>query len=97
MGMYIYMFLRWNDPQFVLCRLLTNEHRLNLNLLCGRGFKWEARGMAHWSWCLNLMMMGKGWCRVQVEDYIRRWTIWKNVIKGVGQIFSSTDSFRYTI
>jgi len=33
---------------------------------------------------------------VEAEDYIRRRGIWKHVIKGAGQIFSSGDSFRYT-
>ena len=39
------------------------------------------------------------WARsgVEAEDYIKRRTIWKNVIKGVGQMFSLADSFRYTI
>jgi len=42
---------------------------------------------------------GVVWARsgVEVEDYIRRRGIWKHVIKGVGQMFSSADSFRYTI
>ena len=44
---------------------------------------------------------GKGvvWARsgVEAEDYIRRRGIWKHVTKAVGQIFSSADSFRYTI
>jgi len=34
---------------------------------------------------------------VKAEDYTRRRGIWKHVIKGVGQMFSSADSFRYTI
>jgi len=39
------------------------------------------------------------WARsgVGAKDYIRRRTIWKNVMKEVGQIFSSADSFQYTI
>jgi len=35
--------------------------------------------------------------RVKAEAYLRRRSIWKNVIKGKGQLFSSADAFRCTI
>ena len=39
------------------------------------------------------------WARfgADAEAYIRRRSIWRNVIKGKGQLFSSADTFRYTI
>ena len=42
---------------------------------------------------------GVVWARsgVEAEDYIRRRTIWKNVIKVAGQMFSLADSFIYTM
>jgi len=42
---------------------------------------------------------GVVWVRsgMQADDYIRMRRIWKNVIIGVGQMFPSADSFRYTI
>jgi len=42
---------------------------------------------------------GVVWVRsgVQAEEYIRRRRIWRNAITGVGQMFPSTDAFRYTI
>ena len=39
------------------------------------------------------------WVRsgVEAEAYLRRRSIWKNVIKGKGQLFPSADAFRCTI
>jgi len=39
------------------------------------------------------------WARlgVEAEAYIRRRSIWKNVIKGKGRLFASADAFRCTI